>query len=386
MNEKKLETICDSRRNVIVEGMMAVGKTTNLGFSFVDKIISKGNNLVILDSREEYLNKFYTKLKGAMYEIFILNFNDFYKSEGWNLLSYPYQLYKSNELDKAINFLERIAEEVFFDNANEDSFWMNSAREFFIGCCLALFEDGEKDEINLNSIFAFLEEIENNSNYVEEYFRTKEKEDLAYVYASGTVFSPIETRGGIISTVKQRLAPIMGKNGLMKLLNKSTFSISNRLEKKLAIFIVNSEEDNSLSPLTSIFIQELYGQISKNRLKKEFDFILDNFDTINYISNLRGILSACISKNIKFYLITRDMKLLETKYSSYIKKLANHIFVTSKKINITKEDEFFEIENEEKYDNTENLNDILYPSIPLDEIKVFHLKKFILTNFRSSNN
>ena len=87
----------------------------------------------------------------------------------------------------------------------------------------------------------------------------------------------------------------------------------------MAIFIVNSEEDNSLSPLTSIFIQELYGQISKNLLKKEFDFILDNFDTINYISNLKGILSACISKNIKFYLITRDMKLLEPKYSSYIK-------------------------------------------------------------------
>lgn len=58
ISKKKLETIYDSKRNVIVERMMAVGKTTNLVFSFVDKMISKGNNLVILDSREEYLNSY----------------------------------------------------------------------------------------------------------------------------------------------------------------------------------------------------------------------------------------------------------------------------------------------------------------------------------------
>ena len=385
MKEKNLENIYKEKRNVIIEGKMSVGKTNNLGFSFVDQMINDGNNLLILDSREEYLNRFYSKLKKEGYEILILNFNDFSLSEGWNLFDYPYKLYQYKDIDKATLCLEKIAEEVFYENNNEDSFWINSARDFFVGCCLALFEDGQSEEINLNSMISFLSEAEENSNYIEEYFRTKNTTDVAYTCASGTVFSPIETKGGIIATAKQRLTPIISKKGLMQLLSQTTFSFKEILHKKVAFFLINSEEESTLSSLVSIFIQEIYMMFSKNRQEKEFDFVLDNFDTIDNISNLKGILSSCISKNIKFYLMTRDRNLLENKYSSYINQLTNNISICSKEITMNIDDECIKIENILSKKSFQSKGNILYPTRNKTEIKVFNLKRFMLLNFQSDN-
>ncbi len=385
MKEKNLETIYKEKRNVIIEGKMSVGKTNNLGFSFVDQMINDENNLLILDSREEYLTRFYSKLKKEGYEILILNFNDFSLSDGWNLFDYPYELYQSKDIDKATLCLEKIAEEVFYENNNEDSFWINSARDFFVGCCLALFEDGKSEEINLNSIISFLSEAEENSNYIEEYFRAKNATDVAYACASGTVFSPIETKGGIISTAKQRLTPIISKKGLMQLLSQTTFSFKKILHKKMAFFLINSEEESTLSSLVSIFIQEIYMMLSKNRQEKEFDFVLDNFDTIDNISNLKGILSSCISKNIKFYLMTRDRNLLENKYSSYINQLTNNISICSKEITMNIDDEYIKIENILSKNDFQSKGNILYPTRNQNEIKVFNLKRFMLLNFQSDN-
>lgn len=385
MKKENLEIIYKGKKNVIIEGTMSVGKTVNLGFSFVDKMVDDGNNLLILDSRKEYLNRFYSKLKKEGYEVLILNFNDFSKSEGWNLFDYPYELYKSKDIDKATLCLEKIAEEVFYENNNEDSFWINSARDFFVGCCLALFEDGKKEEINLSSIISFLSESEENSNYIEEYFRAKSKTDIAYTCASGTVFSPIETRGGIISTAKQRLTPIISKRGLMQLLSQTTFSFKEMKNKKLAFFLINSEEESILSSLVSIFIQEIFMMLSKNKQEREFDFILDNFDTIDNINNLKGILSSCISKNIKFYLMTRDRILLENKYSSYINQLTNNISIHSKEIIINVDDDYTKIDNIIPKEYIQEENDISYPTRYINEIKVFNLKRFMLLNFQSNN-
>lgn len=383
MKRENLETIYEGKKNVIIDGTMSVGKTVNLGFSFVDKMVDDGSNLLILDSRKEYLNRFYSKLKKEGYEILILNFDDFSKSEGWNLFDYPYELYKSKDIDRATLCLEKIAKEIFFENNNEDSFWINSARDFFVGCCLALFEDGKKEEINLNSIISFLNE--DNSNYIEEYFRTKDKTNIAYTCASGTVFSPIETRGGIISTAKQRLTPITSKRGLMQLLSQTTFSFKEIKNKKLAFFLINSEEESILSSLVSIFIQEIFMMLSKNKQEREFDVVLDNFDTIDNISNLKGILSSCISKNIKFYLMTRDRELLENKYSSYINQLTNSISIHSKEIIINVDDDYTKIDNIIPQEYIQEENDILYPTRYTNEIKVFNLKRFMLLKFQSDN-
>ena len=58
MREEILENIYNSKRNIIIDGEMSTGKTKTLGFKFVDKILMNNESLFVLDSREEYLNKY----------------------------------------------------------------------------------------------------------------------------------------------------------------------------------------------------------------------------------------------------------------------------------------------------------------------------------------
>ena len=44
-----------------------------------------------------------------------------------------------------------------------------------------------------------------NNNYIKEYFNSKDPSRPAYVNASGTVYAPEDTKGGVLSTFKKKL-------------------------------------------------------------------------------------------------------------------------------------------------------------------------------------
>lgn len=387
MNEKILENIYNSKRNLIVEGVMSTGKTKNIGYKLVDKIIEQKENIFILDTREEYLKKYYQRLQENNYNIVILNLKKLNQSEGWNPLTNAYNLYKEGNKDDAITYIEKVANELFYEkSSNADTFWINSANDFFKGLTLALFEDASPEEINFNSINSLINEAEatTQENYLEEYFRTKSSNDIASICASGTVFSPIETRGGIVATAKQKTSYLTSKQGLNNLLNKTTFNYKDIITNKTAIFFINKEDNTQESPLISIFIQELYETLIINNHKK-YNFILDNLDTIDNINNFKGTLSSSIPNNIKFYLFTRDKKDIETKYTTYINKITDYIEITTKNINININNEIIELENNQSEETPNNIN-ITYPTPKEQTIKIFNLKKFILKNFRAISN
>ena len=57
--KKEIENrLYNSKRNLIVTGDILTGKTTNILFPLVDKIINKEESLLMLDSKEEYINNF----------------------------------------------------------------------------------------------------------------------------------------------------------------------------------------------------------------------------------------------------------------------------------------------------------------------------------------
>jgi len=197
MNEEVVRKIHDTNKNLIINGDISIGKTKNVGFPLVNNIIESKESFLILDSKEEYLTKYYDSLKEKDYNIIIINLRDFNKSEGWNCLEYPYQLYKKGETDKALDYLESIGKELFYEKNSTDPFWNNAASDLFTGIALGLFQDANPEEINFCSINHLLSanDIKTaTSNELTEYFRTKEKTNPAYISASEAVFAPTETR------------------------------------------------------------------------------------------------------------------------------------------------------------------------------------------------
>ena len=189
-----IDKIYNFNRNLIVDGKLSAGKTTNVMFPLVKKMINNSESLFILDSKEEYLNKYYNTLKSNGYNVIIINLRNMDKSEGWNPLEYPYQLYKCGDKDGAIEHIERLAKTIYYKSFNEDPFWSMTAGDLFKGLVLSLFEDGKENEINLTSINSMLDKGMNKfgaKDYLTEYFNDKNPDSKAYTFASTTVLAPM---------------------------------------------------------------------------------------------------------------------------------------------------------------------------------------------------
>ena len=98
MKKEILEKVCNSKKNLIVSGATATGKTSSVLFPLVREIIERKQSLVVLDTKEEYIKEYYENLKDNNYNIIVLNLRDFTKSDGWNPLEYPYSLYKKGKI------------------------------------------------------------------------------------------------------------------------------------------------------------------------------------------------------------------------------------------------------------------------------------------------
>ena len=377
MKKEALLKIFNSNKNLIVEGDIASGKTINTLFPVVDNAIENNESLFVLDSKEEYINKYYEKLIENNYNVIIINLREMEKSEGWNPLEYPYNLYKNGEKDRAHEYLDKIGKIMFYENNSQDPFWSNTASDLFTGITFALFEDATDEEINLNSVNNILAGYDKKygvSNFLSEYFKAKDTTSKSYIFASSTICAPKETQGSIVSVAKQKLRLYVSNEKLSQIMNKTTFNFDDIINKKTAIFVISRDENKSLNTVAAMFIEQLYSILVDSKEKNKFNFILDNFDNIEKCNDLIDILDSCISRNIKTYIATRSLLEFTKNYGNYITKLCDIASIKDKKLTFNKNKDSFDI-NFETMDTIKG--NVKYPKLNNVEIKMFDLKEAI---------
>lgn len=352
--------------NLIISGKISTGKTRGKGYPLVSDVIQNEESMFILDSKGEYLNKFYNEFKENNYNIILINLRDLTKTNGWNVLEYPYKEYKRGNKDKAINYLEHLAKSIFVTNSQKiDPFWDNSAADLFIGLTLGLFECGKEDEINLNSVASMMDSFGANANkedVVTSFFDKFDKTSPAYVFASSTIKSPMETKGRIVAVAKQKLRLFASRENLSKVLSKTTFNFEDIKDKKTVIIFRNYDEEVYMNCLSNIFIEQLYMFLSDTKTNGKFNFILDNFDNLSATEFFVNMLSNASVYNIRFVLMTRDEELLKEKYGKYIYSISDIMDIEKENINI---------EDEVIIDL-----DIRYPKIN-ENVKIFNLYDYV---------
>lgn len=379
MKNEVLEKAFHAHKNLLIEGGIASGKTTNVLFKVVDNAIEREENLFILDSKEEYINKYYKKLKEKNYNTIILNLRDMDKSEGWNPLEYPYQLYKKGDSDKAQEYLEKIGKIMFYEHSTQDPFWTATASDFFIGITLALFEDGTADEVNLHSVHNMLNGIDRMfeaTDYITKYFQSKGVFSKPYMFASTTFLAPRSTQGSILSVARQKLRVYISREKLAHLMNKTTFYLEDITNKPVAIIVIARDENKSLNTLAAMFIEQVYAILVDKKAKNKFNFILDNFDSIDKCNDLVDILGSCISRNIKICIATRSVSELANIYGSYMLKLCDLLSVGNSDIRLVigNTEETVEKAFETITITEEKVN---YPTLKIEDIKIFDLRQFV---------
>lgn len=311
-------------RSTQIIGKSNTGKTRNILFKEVENEIKNENDLLILDSKLEYYNHFKNELDKNNYEVIVINFKEPLKSDGWDPLEYINYLYDHNHKDKAIEIIKKMGLQIFKSNKNIDPFWENSAADYFTGIIMTLLEISKqeikhgKSYCTFASIYNIMnqgEEQFKDSTYLKTYCNSLNTMSPTYMALSTTINSPNETRGSIISVVKQKLNTYFMRPELLNSFYENGFSVgalTDRNNKKKCVFIVGYEP---LNTLTNILITFIYDSII--RTNKKMTFVLDGFDELPKLLDIESMINKANEGNIKLFITTRNIEKLSELYDKY---------------------------------------------------------------------
>ena len=326
ISDGKKMWVDDGEAHNIVVGATGSGKTQIVVFPMIRILAKAGESMILTDPKGELYEGTAGMLKEKGYNIIVLNFRDPQRGNAWNPMSLPYRLYKEGNSDKAVELLDDLALNILYDEKNTgDPFWEKSGADYFSGLTLGLFEDATEEQVNLNSLNLMSNLGEErfggpNNNYIKEYFNMKDPSKPAYVNASGTVYAPEDTKGGVLSTFKQKVKLFSSRDNLSEMLSYSDFDMKDIGRKKTAVFMIVQDEKKTLHPLATIFIKQCYetlidvAQESGGHLPYRTNFILDEFANMPPLKDVTTMVTAARSRHIRFTFIIQNYAQLTQVY------------------------------------------------------------------------
>jgi len=326
--EKEIWVDNGSYHNLVI-GSTGSGKTENLVFPMVNILAKKGESMIITDPKGEIYRKTAKNLEERGYKVIVLNFREPNKGNAWNPLSLPQQYYKEGNFDKAIELLDDVALNILYDPSNkgDTDFWEKGASDYFSGLSLGLFQDAKSTEVNLNSINYMStvgEERYATSNFIKEYFNLKGPDSNAYMFASTTINAPSETKGGLLSTFRQKIRMFSTRETLSEMLSYSDFDMRDIGKGKTAVFMIIHDEKKTYHSLMTIFIKQVYetlidvAQENGGKLQYRTNFILDEFANMPPLKDVDSMVSAARSRDIRFTFIIQNFAQLNDVYGENV--------------------------------------------------------------------
>ncbi len=317
----------------LVIGSTGSGKTQTVVKPMVNLLAKKGESMIITDPKGEIYRYAATALKERGYKIIVLNFREPLKGNAWNPLTLPYKYFKEGNTDKSTELLDDVALNILYDQTKKSSdsdFWEKSAADYFSGLALGLFYDAKEKEVNLNSInymSSIGEERYATSTYIKEYFNMKGQESSPYIFASNTINAPNETKGGILSTFRQKIRLFSSRETLSEMLAYSDFKMEDIGKEKTAVFMIIHDEKKTYHALMTIFIKQCYetlidiAQENGGKLPFRTNFILDEFANMPPLKDVDSMVSAARSRDIRFTFIIQNFAQLNDVYGKEVAEI-----------------------------------------------------------------
>ena len=317
----------------LVIGSTGSGKTQTIVKPMVNLLAKKGESMIITDPKGEIYKYAVSALKERGYKIIVLNFREPAHGNAWNPLTLPYRYYKEGNVDKSTELLDDVALNILYDQTKKSSdsdFWEKSAADYFSGLALGLFYDAKEKEVNLNSInymSSIGEERYATSNYIKEYFNLKGPESSPYIFASNTINAPNETKGGILSTFRQKIRLFSSRESLSEMLAYSDFNMQDIGREKTAVFMIIHDEKKTYHSLMTIFIKQCYetlidvAQENGGKLPYRTNFILDEFANMPPLKDVDSMVSAARSRDIRFTFIIQNFAQLNDVYGKEVAEI-----------------------------------------------------------------
>ena len=324
--DKEAAYVDNGESHTLVIGATGSGKTQGIINPTVQMLIKGRESMIISDPKGEIYNDNSGIMRELGYQIIILNFRDPQKGNCWNPYHLPYKYQKEGNFDKANELLNDLSLNIVVDGQGQDPFWQNSAASYLTGLSLAMFEDAPEEEININSVNLMMTTGEDKygaSNYLKEYFNAKDPASPACVNALGTVNAPNETKGGIVSVLKDKVKTLAVTKNLSEMLSKSDFDMDSIGEKPTAVFMIIQDEKTTYHSLATIFVKQCYealinvAQQHGGKLPVRTNFLLDEFANMPKFKDITTMVTAARSRQIRFTFIIQNFAQLKQNYGDH---------------------------------------------------------------------
>ena len=324
--DKDAAYVDNGESHTLVLGATGSGKTAGIINPTMKMLMKARESIIISDPKGEIYEDNSGLLRELGYEIIVLNFRDPQKGNAWNPFHLPYKYQKEGNFDKANELLNDLATNIVVDGKGNDPFWQDSASSYLTGLSLALFEDAKEDEININSINLMMtvgDDRYGASTYLKEYFNSKDPASPACVNALGTVNAPNETKGGIVSVLKQKVKTLAVTKNLSEMLANNDFEMDTIGEKPTAVFMIIQDEKTTYHSLATIFVKQCYESLISvahkhgGALPVRVNFLLDEFANMPKFKDITTMVTAARSRHIKFLFIIQNFAQLKEVYGDH---------------------------------------------------------------------
>ena len=329
VNNGKNAWVDSGENHSLIMGASGSGKSQCFMHTLIKILGRAGESMIVTDPKGELYEECGNLLKDKGYKIIILNFRDPDEGAAWNPFTYPYNLYKSGNVDKANELLQDLSTNILIDpNNRAEPFWENTASNYFTGLSLGLFEDAKEEEININSI-NMMAEIGGDrlgaSTYEKEYFRAKGELSPAYISAASCINAPNETKGSIMSTFRTKTRMFSSQQNLSEMLSHSDFDIRDIGKEKTAVFLKVHDEKTTYHALATIFVKQVYESLiavaqtcPDLKLPYRTNFVLDEFANMPPLKDVESMITASRSRRIRFSFVIQNYSQLNKVYGKEV--------------------------------------------------------------------
>lgn len=283
--------------NKLYNGLINSGKTKRIKMEIEEKI-KNNESMIILDTKNEYKELFND------YDVIEFNLNDLDGFKEYNPFYKAHKLYKNNKIDECIGVIISIGNKIFKTEGSIDPFWDNSAKNLYTSICLYLLATNK--DLNVKEILKVsISDFDVYKDYVE-------KQDILSsisILGMPILNSPIETRGGIVSVFNQKMGYFAHRPQLL-----DKICVNNEIElkdKKQVILFTNKNQDCFVNTILEIIMLGIMNDIVDKKLN--YNFILDNFDTLMNKKDFNSLLNDSLSNNVETIVGIRNVDGLTVK-------------------------------------------------------------------------
>ena len=248
------------------------------------------------------------------------------------LMIREYQNKSSKHQAESNRLVIGLADLIFVDKETNDKFWINSAKQLFIGIVGVVLEDYQlglisENKINISSVKKFQNSslIKENQNYLQKNLNNRKYGSLSKDYLTSIMSAADNTYKSITAVFGEKMA-IFDDLNVENITSTNEFNFTDLGSKPTALYIIVPDEDRAYFQLVTIIIGMLTKDLTKfanlpennGTLPVKVEWILDEFANCPPLSSIETLVSVARSRGMRFQFFIQSFSQLNQVYGKEV--------------------------------------------------------------------